>query len=299
MRHSLLKNITIILICIVVKDALAQVQTVENAVFWEVSGNELQKSSYLLGSHHLMDSQYVDSLQNVSTKFDSSSIFVCEVLFDSAQTLKMISAATMKDSTLQQLLPPGWYRETEIWLRDISPYDSLSVFDQFNPLTIQMMILEILRARVNAKTYVPMDIYLENRARSGEKELTALETIDEQLNALFYSTTYRRQAEILINFVRHRETAEQELTRIRQLYLRQNLFALEMDARNQWSGTELAVMLDERNKRWLRTLPEIFRRGSAFVVVGALHLSGENGIVNQLRQLGFSVTPIALYSNAD
>lgn len=273
---------------------MAQLPTVENSIFWEVSGNGLEKSSYLFGSHHLMGSQYVDTLANVQTKFDSSSTIVCEVLFDSTHMLKMIQFATMKDTTLDQLLPPEWYRETETWLAELSEYDQLSVFNRFNPATVQVTILQFLHEKIYGRGGTAMDIYLQEKAKTQGKTLTALETVDEQLEAFFHSTSYRKQADLLIEFVDHRETAEEELIRFNQLYLNQNLSAVEIASRDKYTKEELYETLDARNERWLKILPAEFSRGSTFVVVGALHLAGENGLVNHLRKLGYYVTPISL-----
>lgn len=294
MSPKLLK-ISVSLMCyLLVNISLAQLPSVENSIFWEVSGNGLKKSSYLFGSHHLLGSQYVDTLRNVSVKFDSSSTLVSEVLFDSTQMIKMVRAATMKDTTLEQLLPPEWYRETEMWLDELSDYNQLSVFNQFNPATVQVTILQFLHEKVYGRGGVGMDIHFQQKAKAEGKQLVSLETVDEQLHAFFQSTSYRKQAELLIEFVQHRETAEEELIRFNQLYFNQYLSAVEVAARDRYTQQELFETLYARNERWLNILPAEFSKGSAFVVVGALHLAGERGLVNQLRKLGYWVTPISL-----
>ena len=49
------------------------------------------------------------------------------------------------------------------------------------------------------------------------------------------------------------------------------------------------VILDQRNIRWAEQLPKQLEKGSNFIVVGALHLPGENGIINLLRKQGYKV----------
>ena len=50
-------------------------------------------------------------------------------------------------------------------------------------------------------------------------------------------------------------------------------------------------LVDQRNQAWDRQLTEILRHGvkDYMVIVGALHLLGERGVIELLRQRGFEV----------
>ena len=49
-------------------------------------------------------------------------------------------------------------------------------------------------------------------------------------------------------------------------------------------------LLVERNRNWLPKIEEFFtRRGHAFVVVGAAHLLGPDGLIAMLKAKGYSV----------
>jgi len=52
--------------------------------------------------------------------------------------------------------------------------------------------------------------------------------------------------------------------------------------------------LKKRNDKWMKLLPELIAKESQFIVVGTLHLAGPHGLLKQLRQLGFTLTPIKL-----
>jgi uncharacterized protein YbaP (TraB family) len=52
--------------------------------------------------------------------------------------------------------------------------------------------------------------------------------------------------------------------------------------------------IDARNGRMLESLLLQLEDKRVFVAVGALHLPGEKGIVELLRQSGFSLTPLPL-----
>jgi uncharacterized protein YbaP (TraB family) len=51
-------------------------------------------------------------------------------------------------------------------------------------------------------------------------------------------------------------------------------------------------LIVERNRRMADRLRPLLRRGNAFIVVGALHLSGEQGVLSLLANAGYQVTRI-------
>ncbi|MGM9782579.1 MAG: TraB/GumN family protein [Paludibacteraceae bacterium] len=53
-----------------------------------------------------------------------------------------------------------------------------------------------------------------------------------------------------------------------------------------------AGLVGERNDAWVRQLPKLMSEQPCFVVVGALHLAGENGLVALLRKAGYKVKPV-------
>ena len=55
-----------------------------------------------------------------------------------------------------------------------------------------------------------------------------------------------------------------------------------------------AIIVQHRNAEWLKTLPGLLENGGVFVLVGASHLPGADGLIAGLRARGFTVTPILL-----
>ncbi len=290
------KIILLFLAILLANTVRAQLPNVEDSVFWEISGNGLQRSSYLFGSFHLIGKSYVDSLSGVMEKFRISESFASEVKSDSSQMLKLVMAAMLKDSTLAQLLTPSIYAETQQWLSEISSYENLSVLDHINPLTIQILLSSFLQIQLYGPIDQPMDLYFEAMAKTSGKKAVGLESIDEQLHALYGGLSYKRQAEMLSNMVSNRETAKDELKRLNILYRQGNLSALQLALTDKYNEKEIKPMLVDRNLNWMTQLPGLINESPTFIVVGALHLAGESGLVHLLRTLGYSVTPISRYA---
>jgi hypothetical protein len=52
------------------------------------------------------------------------------------------------------------------------------------------------------------------------------------------------------------------------------------------------VLMTDRNQAWIPTIEAALQDGTAFAAFGALHLSGQNGVLELLKQRGFTVTPL-------
>ena len=65
-----------------------------------------------------------------------------------------------------------------------------------------------------------------------------------------------------------------------------------MSLKDDESADFMRLLVDNRNISWVRQLKEIFATTPAFVAVGALHLPGENGLLNLLRREGYIVTAV-------
>ena len=52
-------------------------------------------------------------------------------------------------------------------------------------------------------------------------------------------------------------------------------------------------MLTNRNKNWVKLMPEIMKKEGSFFAVGGSHLMGENGIIPLLRSQGYTVKAVS------
>ena len=52
------------------------------------------------------------------------------------------------------------------------------------------------------------------------------------------------------------------------------------------------LMQVKRNKNWLEKMPQMMKEKSNLFAVGTAHLTNEYGIINLLRQRGYTVTPV-------
>lgn len=51
-------------------------------------------------------------------------------------------------------------------------------------------------------------------------------------------------------------------------------------------------LIFSRNANWAKLLPAIMQKKSTLFAVGCLHLPGEKGLLNLLKQAGYTISPV-------
>ena len=121
-----------------------------------------------------------------------------------------------------------------------------------------------------------------------------LETIDDQLKMLLRSIPIERQAEILVETIRNSKNIKKENERLDSLYTSGDLNALYnmLVEEEDMNEAEKFLLVDERNHDWLPKIEKHIKQEPCFIAVGALHLPGNDGLINLLRKAGYKVKAV-------
>lgn len=146
----------------------------------------------------------------------------------------------------------------------------------------------------------PLDLLISDEAKRGERTLVGLETMLEQFQSLAAIDDGVQVAWLKASIATHDRIADithtmAELYRFRRINAVWQLTrALSPTAK--LSDADLAAirfgLVGKRNLRLVeRSLP-LIEAGGAFIAVGALHLSADDGLVEGLRRRGYTLHPI-------
>lgn len=271
-----------------------------NALLWQVSGNGLKKPSYLFGTYHLLTNRFLDSLPVIRQKFDAAEVLVSEVRLDNAAIKQMDEVMKPQTKTLDQLLSPEDYKLVSEEFKKLIGV-GLEPFNQYNPMAVNLLFYQFLlkdatpRQEPLKESELGMDLYLQKYAEVVKKPIKSLEKLDVQMHALFGQFSEQRQAEMLVEAVKNSAQNRKEIVQSISCYKKQDLVCLDKmlyDA--TYKPAELDVLLYDRNRAWLKTLPAQMAAQSSFIAVGAGHLIGKDGLIEALRAQGYIVTPVKL-----
>ena len=113
------------------------------------------------------------------------------------------------------------------------------------------------------------------------------------MKLLYQTDSPEKQAKELVEMVRKKEEMQRLSADIINNWRSENIdqmAAVSAAMMDSFGGQE--VMLTDRNARWMEVLPKQFKKGSQFVAVGALHLTGDDGLIHLLRAKGYTVEAV-------
>lgn len=134
------KNILLAILCLLSSKFFAQTITAENSILWKVTGNGLEKPSYLFGTYHFLSNAFVDTMPAVIQAYKSAEAVVGELVIDSSIQAPMMEASVLKGTTLQKVLPDTLYAKASEWFKQEAGLDLVKL-DQLNPVTVMTAVM--------------------------------------------------------------------------------------------------------------------------------------------------------------
>lgn len=270
-------------------------------LFWKISGNGLERPSYLFGTHHVAPASVIDSipgfadaLANVDKVYGEMDMAAAQT--PAAQQILMSSGMAPADSTLSKLLTPAQLDSVNTILgKYMGPMADIRQMDPLKPNMVSTVIA-MMQAQQQFPGFNPaqqLDLVVQQRAKAAGKEIGGLETVEEQATMLF-GMPMAEQAEQLMEAVRHDVTAMEFAGKLAQAYLACDLDTMLslMEDPVMGMGSSADRLINTRNANWVRVMAGLLPAASVLIAVGAGHLPGEKGLISLLRQKGYTVEPV-------
>lgn len=271
-------------------------------LMWKVS--DADNDLYLLGSFHMLKPSDYPLSADVDRAFDDAEALMFELSPEEMQSpqtgVAMAQAALRKDgSRLNSDLPDATVARLDAWVaangselqKSGITAQTLQVFDPwFVGLTISIIEMNKLGLDPN----IGLDMHLMGRADKASKRAGGLEKASEQIE-VFNGMNKAEQLQFLEESLSDATGAQAELEKLHAAWRRG-------DQTELWEGMAGSMRQDypqlyrrinvARNDAWVPKLQRMLDDESTddtLVVVGALHLLGEDGVVEKLRAKGYKV----------
>ncbi|MFG0763072.1 TraB/GumN family protein [Aeromonas media] len=268
--------------------------------FYRISkGNE---QHWLLGSIHAGKPSLYPLPDPVERAWQQSRALVMEVdmtHISQAQWQEMGAITRLVDGkTLKDHLPMDLYRRTliaagqngltEAMLAPLRPW--------FAAITLTQAALE----RTGYRGEFGVDQHFAKRANDGGKPIVGLETLLEQLGYL--ASVGDNQTLMLESTLDELPELEKGFTEVMVAWQNGDQATLINLLKEEMAPPKLQAWLEqtllaERNRNWVKKWPGL--PNESFIVVGALHLYGEQGLLALLEQQGWRITPLTEPAAAD
>lgn len=270
-------------------------------LLWKISGNGLQKPSYLFGTHHVAPATMIDSVKGASKALASVDKVYGEIdmaVMNDMAALMKVQQATMApaDSTLSKVFSADELKKIDGLLAQSGVPATTAMLEPVKPAALSNMIALALsqKAFPDFDPSQQLDATIQTKARNEGKPIGGLETMDSQVE-LLYGTPISVQADDIRKTLDDIESCVESTRLMSEAYLAHDinkLYSIFTDPKTGMTEAEAERMIYSRNNTWVELLTGLLPTASIFIAVGAGHLPGEKGLVNLLRKAGYNVEPI-------
>jgi len=283
----------LLLVIFVAVNLLVQSACAQSSV-WKVSKGE--HYFYIGGTIHVLTAGDHPLPDEFSIAYNDADEVIFETDLEAVSTeqyqSKIMGTMTYSDGrTLASELTAETYAQLEKFLgtRDIP----IANFSTFQPWGVALVLSIMEYQRLDMTGEFGVDVHFNHRALQDKKIISSLETPDEQLTALLAMSLIDPNQSIDIT-LRDIERLPEFINKMRTTWRRGDLDALSKSQLVVQMKEEMPAMyqalVTDRNDHWMRVLPALTdNEGIEFVMVGAMHLAGEEGLLSLLNQQGFKV----------
>lgn len=256
-------------------------------LLWRIQGGA--GVSHLYGTIHSEDPRVLGLEPPAERAFDTADTYVMEMLPDLGAMAELIRAMHYQDQrNLRDVLGEALFGEVADALAEHGVGEGLA-------LKMRPWAAAVTLSFPRAESGMFLDLMLHSRAHRQEKEIAGLESVDEQL-AFFRGLDEHEEIALLKASVASRDDRESAMEELIGAYLERRPERLLSLSERQLAELPEALgkrfhreIISERNRVMAERLETHLEEGGAFVAVGALHLYGEDGLVELLGQRGYTV----------
>jgi uncharacterized protein len=283
------------LVCLISAGGIAQKNELSNTLLWKISGNGLEKPSYLFGTIHLLCAEDAVLSDNMKKAIAACNEVYFEVDMDNI--FEMVGAMNkMKmngDTTLKDLLNKEDYQKVKDYFEDKGSMLPFSMLETFKPI---LAVSSLDQGSMPCDNTAMMEQVIMEEAKKNDKPIKGLETMAHQAGMLD-SIPYKLQAEQLLSYIKDSKTGEEGHKMLKKMfdaYNAQDLKKLEEMMVETDAGMSgfAELLLYSRNKNWVNKLKNLMPAKALVIAVGAGHLPGEKGLISLLRKEGYTVMPV-------
>jgi uncharacterized protein YbaP (TraB family) len=275
------------------------------SIFWKLEKPGV-KTSWLLGTMHVTDPRVLTMPKGALEADQAADTIIVEsdeILDEQKAAAALLAKPELMmftdGSTISKYLSPEDNARLEAGLKERGI--PLAAVSRMRPWMISSVVAlppcEIARKSKGAQF---LDQRIAVEAAAAGKQVKGLETLADQLQAMA-DLPVEFHLKSLIETLQLGDKMQDVVETMTDLYLAGNIGAtmpmLKIvapdgeDSGGDYAAFEQRIILD-RNKVMAEHAAPILANGNVFMAVGALHLTGDQGLVELFRKQGFTVTAV-------
>jgi hypothetical protein len=264
----------------------------ERSFIWKATND--RGVVYLVGSVHMLTKDFYPLAPSLDAAFKDSDLLVeevdlAEMLTPSTQFSLLAKGMLPAGQTIDKVISPATMKLVSARLDNLGM--PLAALQQFKPWFLAMTLMAVEWQKAGFDSALGLDKHFYDRAQTDRKAVQGLETSAYQI-ARFDEMTMSQQDHFLAESLKDLDSEKASVEKLAAAWKAGDLPTVERFVLQDLKDDPQMYqrLLVERNRNWLPKIEALFARpGHAFVVVGAAHLVGPDGLLAMLKAKGIRV----------
>lgn len=253
-------------------------------------------SSYLLGTVHVGDQSMKGLPTNITQAIEKSQRVVVEVNVDAISPIEM-----QRRSMPFMMLPNGRTLQSVLSAQNYAALDAyfknkkinIALFNNLSPWAVMITMLQLEFQKLGFHENNGIDKQVLAYARTHQKEIVELETLEQQLEML---SQIGIKSDLMISeTLKQIKDVDSYFLNLVSAWKKGDMATLSKYYKLSFEDPDYGkfseeLMVIQRNHNWVEQLTPLLTRESLFIAVGALHLPEQDGLLTLLKKQGFKVS---------
>lgn len=292
-----LRTVSIAILFVLLCSSVSLASEGSKPFFWKMTDSEGSSTSYLLGSIHLGLKEIYPLPERLYKAFDSSDVLVLEIDMTNINPSSIAEKAVFKgEQTLESTVSKEHFKLFD------SIFTSLGVpkeyYNKLKPWFATIMISTTMMGNLGMEAELGIDLHFMEKASEREMKIDQLESFDFQMD-LFNSVPDSLADELIdYNLKDLVQTDGEDVRKLIKAYISGDEKEIEsllvVDSGDSFVKYFNSLILTKRNYTMADKIVEFHKSGKkCFIIAGAAHFVGEEGIIELLRSKGYKIERIS------
>jgi uncharacterized protein YbaP (TraB family) len=267
----------------------------QNSILWEISGNGITNSSYLMGTLKFTGTEEFFIPAEAKNSITKCKLFAIEDPIDHRAQHELNKAVHFPEGkNLKTVLSPAMYDSVASFFQhefDIPADKFESHYAKMIPLALSIAMTRLSLG----ESVMFYDIELLKIARDNKLTTFSLEPAEREAEAI-QKFPMDDQVNALLHSVANFETQKTEFRKLISIYPQGNpeeIFQYTLHPADN-NPVFVEAFYTQRNKEWLPKIEKMVHDQASFIALGVSHLEGDQGVLNLLRSKGYTLTPMTM-----
>ncbi|MDR2238248.1 MAG: TraB/GumN family protein [Chryseobacterium sp.] len=268
----------------------------QETYLWKIKSKNGKHISYFFGTMHMAGETFYNQYPVIHRSLLSSDMVITESEIKKEKIIDEFAGRPDSNDLESKLSPEDYER-----LKTVFKKTGIDLRKLRRDEIVKMMQLRIWKSGCVGSDQYMLDGYIQKQGEDNGKKMIYLETSEMQQNYIDKAkiSRYKSGTGVIKGTLKRYEKAmaanEKKCRGMQNEYLElKDRYIFDKSCESLSKGDQ--ILLTQRNGTWMEILPALMEDHNVFLAVGLGHFSYTCGLIEQFKNLGYSVEPVPMKS---